>query len=138
MTTIDAAREAIYERWRVQWGTRTPYVFQNEDERLLDAGSVAWARLTVMSHDGAQETLGRSGERKFWRPMFILVQLFHPRNSGMRASGLDAAAAQAIFEASSFSGVHVFNMPVEEQPTQENDKWVTTLLTGDAAFEEIK
>ena len=138
MTTINQAREAVYERWRVQWGTRTPFVFENEDERTLDAGSLPWARVVVRNHDGAQGTLGRAGERKFWRPILVFVQLFHPRNSGMKASGLDAAAAQAIFEASSFSGVHVFNMPVEELPVEPKDKWVTTLLTADAAFEEIK
>lgn len=137
MTTITQAREAIYERWRAQW-TRTPYVFENEDSRTLDAGAVPWARVVVRNQGGRQESLGRAGERKFWRPLVIFVQLFHPRNSGMKTSGLDAAAAQAIFEASSFSGVHVFNMPVEEQPVEPTDKWVTTLLVGDAAFEEIK
>jgi len=142
VTTIDDAREKVYRRWRDLWvvgsAARTPYVFENEDERALDAGSVPWARVTVRNHDGAQETLGRAGGRKFWRPIFIFVQLFHPRNTGMKASGLDGAAAQAIFEGSSFDGVHVFNMPVEEQPIREKDKWVLTLLTGDAAFEEIK
>lgn len=140
--TIDSAREAVYARWLALWVTsgrpRTPSVFENEDERALDAGSSPWARVTVRNHDGGQDSLGRPGERKFWRPINIFVQLFHPRNTGMRASGLDAAAAQAIFEASSFDGVHVFDMPAEEQPTLPKDKWLTTLLVGNAAFEEQK
>lgn len=140
--TIDSAREVVYRRWRDLWVSggqpRTPYAFENEDARTLDAGSVPWARVSVKNHNGGQDTLGRAGERKFWRPIRIYVQLFHPLNSGMKASGLDAAAAQAIFEASSFDGVHVFDMPVEEQPVLPKDKWLQTLLSGDAAFEEQK
>lgn len=129
--TPNEAREAIYQRWAAQWGTTSPFVFDNETNTTLDAGIVAWARVSARNNGGGQETLGPTGHRGYLRRGSVFVQIFTPLNRGMKDSAVLAHQARAIFEGVSFSGIDFNNGQVRE--VGPDGKWYMTVV--EAAFE---
>lgn len=111
--TPDEAREAIEQRFAVQWGSRTVSTFENE--RFTEpAADVPWVRLSVRHFGGGQETLGPTGSRIYRRVGQIIGQVFTPLIKGMRAGATHGQALRAIFEGTKFSGIDCTNGRVIE------------------------
>lgn len=112
-TTLQAARQAILNRWIAQWGTTTTYTFENE--KLVPPAAMAasafsidtdtWVRVVVHNTESVQETLGPVGNRKFQRTGEIAIQIFVPVDRGTADADTLAMQARAIFEGARFSGV---------------------------------
>ena len=134
MTTIDEAREAIYQRWEAEWGSRTTYTFENEV--FEEPESAVWVRVSVRNITGGQKTLGPKLNRKYERKVVIYIQIFVPKGTGMAASGSHAQFALGIFEGESFSNIDCFDGSVRELP--EEEIWQPTLVEIFCDYEEIK
>lgn len=133
--TIDEARQAIYDRFKSEWGTRTIYTFAGE--KFTEPGpDVDWVRLSVRHRGGGQETLGPKTGRKYRRFGGIFVQVFTPVGKGEKAGSSHAHAARVIFEGESFGGVDTDNGEIKE--IGDNGKHYQTNLEVHFAYEEIK
>lgn len=117
MTTLNEVREAIYQRFTSNY-TSTPFTFENES---FDPPETAWVRLSVRANvSGGQETLGGSGERRFRRRGIVAVQVFTPRDQGLREGDLLAQNIRTIFESQRFSGIDTNDGIVRESSPQDD------------------
>lgn len=133
MTTMNAAREAVYSRWVAQWGTTSPFTFDNE---AFDTPAVAWARVTIRHTGSAQETLGETGNRRFRRSASVFVQLYGLVDRGTSVLDTLATTARGIFEGVSFSGLDFTNAVVRE--SGNDGKWFQYVVEAFFDYEETK
>ncbi len=99
MVSLVDAREAIYERFRVQWGATSPYTFDNETYE--PPANAAWVRVAVRHNASRLEAvggMGYGGLNKFMRSGRVFIQVFTPVNKGTREADTLAQTARAIFE----------------------------------------
>lgn len=134
MTTLDEAKESVYSRFVAQWGTTTPFVFDNEvfEEPVDDP----WVRLTVRSLSRGQETMGRTGNRRFRSAARVFVQVYTRTNTGVKQGDTLAVQAKDIFEATSFGGLDFNDGVVRE--TGPDGKWYQHIVEIAFDYEEIK
>lgn len=97
MTTLNEAREAVYDHFVTQWGTRTPYQLEGHVFSEPDP-PVEWARLSVRNLAGGQETLGPVGGREYLRQARAVLQVFTPADTGFTGSDGHAHFFRSIFE----------------------------------------
>lgn len=133
MTTLSQAKEAVYTRFVAQWGSTSPFVFDNEE---LEEPDGPWVRLTVRGVGRAQETLGRVGNRKFRTAAAVFVQVYTRTNTGVKQGDALATQAKDIFEATSFSGLDFNDGEVRE--TGPDGKWYQHMAEIAFDYEEIK
>lgn len=102
MTTLNEAREAIYQRFNDNF-TGLPLsetTFDNEDFTPPDG---PWVRLTVRQAGGGQETLGAKGNRSYRRIAGTFAQVHTLADQGTAEADGIAQEILAIFEGESFS-----------------------------------
>ena len=117
MTSLNVAREALYQAFVNGWAGATDVVFQNDD---YTEGSTAWARFIVNNETAAQNSIGIVGNRHFERSGRIFVQIFIPINTGLAAGDTLAELAQTILEGKTISGVHIYGVSVREVGPENN------------------
>lgn len=114
MTTIAQAREAIYQEWSDNWTSTSVWTLENERFDEPDEGT-DWARVTVRSLPGGQETLGKEGDRKYQRSGSVIIQLFTSAGSGgLATSDAYSRSARDIYEGKSFDGLFFNNGQIRE------------------------
>jgi hypothetical protein len=134
VTTLNEAREAIYDRWKAEWDA-TVFEFDNQSKKLHE-GSVNFARVTVRNLSSAQETLGAAGQRHFRRRGAVFVQIFTPENKGLKAGDDLAQEAREIFEGVSFDGLDFSGALVRESGA--DGKWFMHMVEATFDYDEIK
>lgn len=134
MTTLGGARESVYSRFVTEWGTTTPFVFDNEE--LEGPTDDPWVRLTVRSLTRGQETMGRTGNRRFRSAALVIVQVYTRTNTGVKRGDELATQARDIFEARGFSGLDFNDGVVRE--TGPDGKWYQHVAEIAFDYEEIK
>ena len=108
MTTENGARELIYARFVTLWAATSAYTFDNEKfEPTLGA---AWVRLAVRHGVAGQETLGPKPHRRYTRRGRIFLQIFIPRNQGIKEQDTIVRKFRELFEGESFSEVDCTNV----------------------------
>lgn len=148
MTTLREAREAIYKRFVDEWISGgeplTPYTFDNEtfDPPKGDDGRGApWARCSVRTLDAGQQTLGRAGQRKFFRIALARVELFVPPGSGRWDTDTYMMAAKNLFEGRTSPGstsIRFFEVVPQEIGLIEDGRWDLSTVEARFNYEEIK
>jgi len=135
MTAIQAAREAIYQRWvdNLPAGLAN-YTFANE--KYTAPTDTVWARLTVSHEAGEQDSLGKPGDRKFLRRGRVLIQIFDKVNNGLRNLDSLADSARDIFEGASFSGLAFISADIRE--TGPDGEWYQILVDAPFDYQETK
>ncbi len=134
MTTLSEAKESIYSRFVTEWAAATPFVFDNEE--LEDLGNDPWVRVTVRSLTRGQDTLGRTGNRRFRSSALVFVQVYTRTNIGVKQGDDLAVQAKDIFEAVSFSGLDFNDGVVRESGPQ--GKWYQHVVEIAFDYDEIK
>lgn len=134
MTTLNEAREAVYLRFATQWAATTPFGFDNEE--LEEPSNAPWARVTVRTLVRGQETLGRTGNRRFRSKALVFIQVFTRSNVGMKQGDDLATQAANIFEGISFSGLDFVGATVSEIP--DSGKWNQHVVEAPFDYDEIK
>ena len=135
MTTISQAREAIYGRFNTNWGTTSPFQFDNENFTPPDK---AWARLVVRHIGSSQETLGSSGNRKFERRAVVFIQIFTKADKGTSEADTLVRIARDIFEGINFSGLRFLHGVIRETPEPQDSKWYQVVVEIFFAYDETK
>ena len=136
--TIDEAREAVYQKVVDNW-TSTSFVFQNEDDSVLYAGSSSWVRVSVVETGSEQETLGQKTDRRYRRENLLTMQIMTPANAGMNEAGTLSEEARDLFEGEAFSdldfidGIDIIDLGVDKEK-----KWQQTNVRGTFAYEKKK
>lgn len=127
MTTINEAREAVYQAFVAGWGTRTPY--QLEGIPFIEPGpGIEWIRLVVRGLGGTTETLGDVDAKKHRRNAFVLMTVFAPADAGMDEGDGHAQFALDIFESKNISvsgdnyALNFIAGDVRELPLEEDAK----------------
>ncbi len=133
MTTINEAREAIYDRFVTAWGSTTPLTFDSENFAAPDE---PWARLTVRNSGSTQRTLGSPGNRRFRRVGSVFIQLFDLVDEGL--ANLDSLSrdARGVFEGVSFDGLDFTNVVIRESGA--DGKWFQFVVEAFFDYEETK
>lgn len=136
MTTLNEAKEAIYQKFKdeftgVVWGR---VGLDNEEFNTPDSGD--WVRLVVRSLSRKQNTLGKVGNRKFRAKALVLVQVFTEANTGVKQSDTLATEAANIFDGKSFSGLDFWSALVRE--VGPDKKWYQTMVEVEFDYDEIK
>jgi len=138
MTGFDDAREAIYLAFATVWdvGPVSGYTFDNEDYTPPDASP--WVRLSVRHQSSRQDTLGKTGNRKFERDGTVLIQVFGLAGKGTEETGDLAKQAADIFEGVTLAGTTVRFNAVDIRETGASGKWYGMLVDAPFTYEEIK
>lgn len=95
MTTINEARETVYERVRDLW---TDTVFTFEGDEFKEPESDPWLRVSVRQRGGGQSTLGGVGNRRFRREASVHGQVFVPLQEGLKQNDTLAKTFNDLFE----------------------------------------
>jgi hypothetical protein len=138
MTTLNAARQSVYSRFKTQWEAQAPPVpaFTFEDEKFTPPSAAPWVRTVVRNLLGTQRTLGPTGARRFARSALVLVDVFVPAGAGMKISDALATLVRGIFEGVSFEGLEFFAGTVQEIGV--SDGWHQTQVECPFSYEETK
>lgn len=135
MTTVNQAREAIYQRFADNTSLAAAnYTFENEKYDPPDTGQ--WARLTVRNTGSAQSTLGPTNGRRFRRVGSVFVQLYDEVDQGLLTLDSLARATRGIFEGVSFSGLRFTDGVIRE--TGPDGKWYQVVVEVLFDYEETK
>ena len=136
MTTLSAAKEAVYQRFVDNYTgvTLDRIVFDNEDFDEPDTGD--WVRLVVRNIGRAQDTLGKAGNRRFRSGAIVFVQVYTEANTGVQQSDTLAKEAANIFEGVSFSGLDFRSALVRE--TGPDGKWYQSVVEAPFEYDEIR
>lgn len=136
MTTLGQAKEAIYLRFVDNFTgvTLDRIVFDNEDFAEPSTGD--WVRLTVRSTARIQDTLGRTGNRRFRARASVFVQVYTVANTGVKQSDTLTKETADIFEGVSFSGLDFQSAVVRE--TGPDGRWYQSVVEVQFDYDEIR
>ena len=110
--TPTEARKAIMSRYWNAFNGQFPIAIDN---KKFDPPSTPskWVRLSVQFNDGNQDSLGRSGNRKFVKRGLIFVQVFTPSNKGTNDNDGTAADSVNIFDGVRINDLWMYNGRIE-------------------------
>lgn len=136
MTTLNEAREAVYQRFVDNFTgvALERIVFDNEE--LEDTGTGNWVRVSVRSTGRVQDTLGRVGNRRFRSSAIVFVQVYTETNTGLKQADTLTKEAADIFEGVSFSGLDFRSALVTE--TGPDGKLYQSVVEAEFDYDEIK
>lgn len=140
MTTLNQARDAVYKRFIAEWldgaDPLTPYCFDNEGLIALPT----WARCSVRSLPGGQETLGAVGNRKFKRKALARVEIYTPPGAGLQAADALVLAAMTMFEGRSLLGttVKLYDAQSAEVGLVDEGRWFLSTVQAGFDYEQVK
>lgn len=134
MTTTNAAKIAINDRFIAEWTGKTPFTLDNDD--FTEPDGVPWTRLTVRGIGGGQTSLGKVGNRRYDRLGQIVINIFTPVEEGTSRGDILAQEALDLFEGTRFNGVVVNNAVIQEIGAK--DTWYQINVTASFEYYEIK
>ncbi len=147
MTTLNQAREAIYDRFNTEWPgatSSTPFCFDNEEfdpPKGSDGRGAAWARCSVRQLDRGQTTLGRAGNRKFTSIALAQIEVFVPPKSGRYVADALLEAGKNLFEGRTpptGTTIRFFDVVVSEVGLIEDGRWDLSTVEARFDYEETK
>lgn len=141
MSVWREVKEALYKRWKAQWGTTTYYVFG--DGKASPPENAVWARFRVVRGPGGGETLGPPGGRKYSRGGLVSVLLYRPPQLAGGEGLLDDLGEQAkdIFEGVRIKGVHdtrILTALVNDIGELDGGRWLALSVEVPFDYEERK
>ncbi len=136
MTTLNEAREAVYSRFLANFVGTTNIVLDNEEPRF-DVDTVdEWVNVAVRHTGRVQETMGKTGNRRYRVKAIAFVQVYTKSNTGVQQSGVLVTEARDIFEGVSFSGLDFSNATTPEGGPK--GKWYEATVEAFFDYDEIK
>lgn len=135
MTTLAEAREAIYKTFIDAWDSIAPLTLDNED---FQPPNGSWVRLSVRHTGGGQETLGRTGNRRFERSGTAFIQVFTLQDTGTAAADTLANLARSIFEGTSITNTTIRFNNVALTEIGPTGKWYQINVSAAFDYDETK
>ncbi len=136
MTTLSEAKQAVYLRFNTLFTGTSNVVFDNEDPPFNVDDVSEWVRLTVRSIIRLQNTLGKTGNRRYRSGAIVFVQVYTLSNTGVQRSDTLTTEARNVFEGVSFSGLDFNNAVAKE--TGPDGKWYQSMVEAEFDYDEIK
>ncbi len=136
MTTLAQAKEAVYARFVANYTGVTVDRITFDNEEFNEPGTGNWVRLTVRSGPRLQDTLGKTGNRRYRSSARVLVQVYTPANTGVQQGDTLATEARDVFEGVSFSGLDFTNGQIRE--SGPDGRWYQHIADIEFDFDEIK
>ena len=135
MTTLNQAREAIYDEFVTDWGSTSPLTLDNEK---VDPPTTEWVRLSVRHTASTQDTLGAPGNRRFERIGSAFVQIFVPTDQGtLRADEL-ATIAREAFEGKSLTGTTIRFLDVIVREAGVDGQFYAVVVEATFEYDETR
>lgn len=137
MSVWREVQEALYQRWRAEWGATSPYSFENEG---FDPPAALWCNFRTIRMPGGPGTIGKPGNRKMDRVGLLLIVLKIPPGGGIGIISDRAEKAAAIFENKRLSPHDIRFAQVEPGVGSEieNGRWWGVSVEGRFDYEELK
>lgn len=99
MTTPIEAEQLILDRWVTEWGTTTPFTFEEEQIPVgVDVGETSWVYLFIQDIKSDQINLGAIGGRRYLRKAQVQIYIFTPANQGTAEALSLAQQAREVYE----------------------------------------
>lgn len=114
------AKDALLTGFNTGWADRTPVAWDNT--KFSPPDTDPWVRFAIRMSESEQDSLGRTGNRKFRRTGRVFVQIFQLNNEqGLTGGDTLTDAVLSVMEGNTFSGVYTLaGSPQEIGPS---DKW---------------
>lgn len=103
MPTINEAKVLILDQFNTAWGTTTPIAYEDE-EYSPASDDTAYVRISIKEYVSRQESLGKTGNRKYLREGAAFVQIFTPESKGTKAADDLSELVRTTFEGVRVSG----------------------------------
>lgn len=146
MTTIDQAKDAIYNQLTTEWAaaSRTEPIAKENDAANhgtaeFNSSYGPWLRILVQENAGGQVALGAVGDRPFERRGQIMVQCFVVADTGTELLDTLLQTVRDSLEGLSFSGVTTFeavSRPLDE--SQNDGRWYGKIMDIEFRYKETK
>lgn len=136
MTTINEARNAAYERFVSNFTGVTSDRITLENEVFEKPTTGSWLRMVVRELSRLQDTLGKSGNRRFRTTAMTVVQVYTQPDIGVQLADVLAKEAADLFEGVSFSGLDFRSAVIRE--TGISGKWNQYIVESEFQYDEIK
>ena len=135
MSVWREVQETLYQRFKVEWGATSPFVFANED---YDPPKGLWVRFQVIRLPGGPGTLGPPGAKKMDRVGSIMILLREPPGEGVGTISDRASQAASIFENRRLTPHDIRFAEVEPGEAGDVDKgrWWGVAVEGRFDYEE--
>lgn len=79
------------------------------DNKRFESDSYPWVRLTIQFNTGGQETLGKTGNRKFSNKGLVFIQVFTAINTGTDENDTIAKNCLEFLDGERFGVLHLYN-----------------------------
>lgn len=135
MTTVNEAADAIVRKFLDAWGDTSPVVLDNEDQ---GQPGTSWVRLSIRHSGANQETLGRTGNRRFERRAKVFVQMFLAQGTGRKTADAWTATVMGIFEGARLPGTSVCFGDVVPNERGPDGEWYAVTVEASFTYDEIK
>jgi len=136
MTTPNEAKEAVYLRFTSNFTGVTADRIALDNEEFDEPDTGAWVRLVVRTGPRAQDTLGKTGNRRFRTTNTVFVQVYTETDTGVKSGDTLAKEAADLFEGVSFSGLDF--QAAQTRETGPTGKWYQHLVEAEFDYDEIK
>lgn len=136
MTTLNEAREAIFQQFVDAWGSQTALTLQNEN--FETDGLSEWARLVVLNTASQQDTLGVPGSRQFERLGTATVSIFVKGGTGTQRLDELATIAQGAFEGFTLTISSVTFLDVTVNEIGPDESWYQYNVVANFRYFETK
>ncbi|PHS61183.1 MAG: hypothetical protein COB09_18520 [Thalassobium sp.] len=134
MTTLNEARQVVYNTFVDDWGDETPYDLEDDDFTEPESGN--WVRLTIKGLPGGQESLNSKGKRRYIRRQLLVVEVYGQPRTGEYNEDVYAERIRDLFEGETIGGV-VFN-DGDIMPEGTKNNWRRVSVTVQFQYYEIK
>ncbi len=135
-STLNEAREAIYETFNTAWAAQTDLTF--DSEKFTPPEDASWVRLSVRHNASTQETLGAVGNRKFLRSASCFIQIFTAIDEGVATADGLVETARAVFEGTSISGTTIRFNDVIVREEGRDKSWFQFVIEATFLYNELK
>jgi len=135
MTTPNEFRGLIYSTFQAEWGSLTPFTFDNEQWDPPDG--IPWVRLVVRNGTRRQKTLGRVGNRKFEREARVILSIFTLPNTGQVLADELSQVFLNLFEGADL-GVNVLAGETDYRERGTAEGWAMAEASADFTYDETR
>jgi hypothetical protein len=135
MDSVTAAQYAI-DRFTTEWGVTTPYRIDNEGFDPRTVGANPWVDLVIAPVTARQQTLGRAGNRLFFRQDLLVITIASPKDKGPGPALRLAEQVRDIFEGYRNGGLYVTNVTVRRQGN--DGQWYRVVVDVAFNYHELK
>ena len=118
--------------------TPTGFSFTLDNDEFTAPDDAPWARFAIRHNAGTQDTLGRTGNRKFLRLGSAFVQIFTRSNTGTRQSKQLAQTIVNGFEGARIAGTTIRFNDVIVRESGVDGKWYLTVVEATFEYDETR